>query len=174
MPTDDSGRALRLHLADDGATRDLGGALAKLVAPGMTLYLSGELGAGKTTLARGLIHGLGYEGRVKSPTYSLVELYVVSGLNLYHFDFYRFTEARELRDAGLGEYFNEASLCLVEWPERARELLPAPDLAITLEIDDAGDKAAVLQADDAGGRIAILQSATESGQRCITALQRHL
>jgi len=162
MPTDDSGRALRLHLADDGETHGLGGALAKLMGAGMTLYLSGELGAGKTTLARGLINGLGYQGRVKSPTYSLVELYVVSGLNLYHFDLYRFTEAEELRDAGLGEYFNDASLCIVEWPERARELLPEPDLAITLEIDDAG------------GRTAVLQSATESGQRCITALQRHL
>jgi tRNA threonylcarbamoyladenosine biosynthesis protein TsaE len=174
MPTDDSGRALRLHLANDGSTHELGASLAKLMGRGMTLYLSGELGAGKTTLARGVITGLGYQGHVKSPTYSLVELYVVSGLNLYHFDFYRFTEARELRDAGLGEYFNDASLCIVEWPERARELLPVPDLAITLEINDAGDKSAVLQSTDAGGRTAVLQSATESGQRCITALQRHL
>jgi tRNA threonylcarbamoyladenosine biosynthesis protein TsaE len=162
MPTDDSGRAFTLHLEDEAATQVLGAALAAVLKRGMTVFLSGSLGAGKTTLARGLIMALGYAGRVKSPSYSLVELYVVSGLDLYHFDFYRFAEAKEFRDAGLGEHFNESSLCIVEWPEKARDQLPGPDLSITLEMNDAG------------GRTAVVASATESGQRCIDALQRRL
>lgn len=162
MPTDDSGRAFTLHLADEAATQTLGAALAAVLERGMTVFLSGPLGAGKTTLTRGLIGALGYAGRVKSPSYSLVELYVVSGLNLYHFDFYRFTEVKEFRDAGLGEYFNDSSLCIVEWPEKALDQLPGPDLSITLEMNDAG------------GRTAVVASATESGRRCIDALQRRL
>jgi tRNA threonylcarbamoyladenosine biosynthesis protein TsaE len=162
MPTDDNGRAFTLHLADEAATLALGAALAAELKRGMTVFLAGPLGAGKTTLARGLIRALGFEGRVKSPSYSLVELYVVSGLYLYHFDFYRFIEPREFRDAGLGEYFNEQSLCVVEWPEKARDQLPVPDLRVTLEMNDAG------------GRTARLESSTESGQRCVNALQRRL
>ena len=162
MPTDDSGRAFTLHLQDEAATLSLGAALAAVVKPGMTVFLSGELGAGKTTLTRGLLLALGYTGRVKSPTYGLVELYVVSGLYLYHFDFYRFKEAREFGDAGLWEHFGEHSLCVVEWPEKAQGQLPVPDLNITLEISDAG------------GRTAEVASATESGQRCFDALKRHL
>jgi tRNA threonylcarbamoyladenosine biosynthesis protein TsaE len=162
MPTDDSGRAFTLHLADDAATQALGAAFAPLLARGMTLYLRGELGAGKTTLARGLIRAVGYAGRVKSPSYSLVELYVVSGLNLYHFDFYRFVKPQEFSDAGLGEYFNGDGVCVVEWPEKAQGQLPLPDVCVTLEINEAG------------GRTARLESSTESGQRCIDALQRRL
>lgn len=151
-----------MHLDDDAATVGLGAALAAVSARGMTVFLSGPLGAGKTTLARGLIRALGFEGRVKSPSYSLVELYVISGLYLYHFDFYRFKEPREFRDAGLGEYFNDQSLCIVEWPEKAQDQLPLPDLDITLEFDDAG------------GRTAALKSSTESGQACIAALEQRL
>jgi tRNA threonylcarbamoyladenosine biosynthesis protein TsaE len=127
----------------------------------MTIYLSGELGAGKTTLARGLIRALGHTGSVKSPTYALVEPYVISGLYLYHFDFYRFIDSKELRDAGLAEYFNDASVCIVEWPEKVRDL-PAPDLAIALEIDNAG------------GRNAIVRSATASGNQCLEVLKQGL
>ncbi len=127
----------------------------------MRLYLSGELGAGKTTLARGLLRALGHLGSVKSPTYALVEPYVISGLYLYHFDFYRFIDSKELRDAGLAEYFNDASVCIVEWPEKARDL-PAPDLAITLQIDECG------------GRTAIVRPASASGNQCIAALPGYL
>lgn len=151
-----------MHLGDDEAAQALGAALAVGLGRGMTVYLRGELGAGKTTLARGLIHAMGYAGRVKSPSYGLVELYVVSGLNLYHFDFYRFMEPREFGDAGLGEYFNDSSLCIVEWPEKAQGRLPEPDICVTLEIVEAG------------GRTARLEASSESGQRCIDALQRRL
>ena len=102
------------------------------------IYLSGELGSGKTTLVRGLLRALGYEGRVKSPTYTLVELYSVSRLNLYHFDFYRFKNRAEWLSSGFRDYFNPESVCVVEWPERAGDLLPPADLGIRLEISGLG------------------------------------
>ena len=95
----------------------------------------GELGSGKTTLARGLIQGLGHGGRVKSPTYTLLEPYSLLRLNLYHFDFYRFKDRSEWLNSGFREYFNPESLCVVEWPERAEDLLAPPDLEIRLQYD---------------------------------------
>ena len=106
--------------------------MAPLLQPGLVIFLEGDLGAGKTTLVRALIRGLGYAGPVKSPTYSLVEVYVISSLYLYHFDFYRFESPEEFLDAGLGEYFNENAVCLVEWPERADGCVPSPDLRLRL------------------------------------------
>ncbi|HYA46214.1 MAG TPA: tRNA (adenosine(37)-N6)-threonylcarbamoyltransferase complex ATPase subunit type 1 TsaE [Burkholderiales bacterium] len=126
------------HLADEDATARLGSRLAACIRPGMRIYLQGELGTGKSTLIRGLLRGLGVQDRVKSPTYTLVELYVVSRLNLYHFDFYRFLNTSEFADAGLAEYFQGEGVCLVEWPERAGEMLPEPDLEITLDYSGAG------------------------------------
>ncbi len=115
-----------LELADEPATLRLGAGLAAGIAPGRVLHLSGELGSGKTTLVRGLLRELGHAGRVKSPTYPLVELYVVSRLNLYHFDFYRFKDRNEWLDSGFREYFNAHTACIVEWPERAGAWLPPP------------------------------------------------
>lgn len=123
----------RLPLATEAATLALGAALAAGALPGRVLFLSGELGAGKTTLVRGLLRALGWSGRVKSPTYALVELYPVSRLNLYHFDFYRFRDHEEWVSSGFREHFNPASVCIVEWPERAAGLLAPPDLQLTLE-----------------------------------------
>jgi tRNA threonylcarbamoyladenosine biosynthesis protein TsaE len=123
-----------LSLADEAATQALGRQLSFCLAPGMTLHLRGDLGAGKTTLVRAMLQGLGYAGKVKSPTYTLVESYVVSHLYLYHFDFYRFLNPEEWIEAGLRDYFNADSVCLVEWPEKAGDLLPAPDLTIHLHI----------------------------------------
>jgi tRNA threonylcarbamoyladenosine biosynthesis protein TsaE len=130
-----------LELADEAATLRLGAAVAVGLAPGRTLFLSGDLGAGKTTLVRGLLRALGYDGRVKSPSYPLVELYSLSSLHLYHFDFYRFKNEAEWRDSGFREYFNAESACVVEWPERAGGMLPPPSLAIRLEIAGAGRRA---------------------------------
>ena len=130
-----------LELADEAATLRLGTALAVGVAPGRTLYLQGDLGAGKTTLVRGLLRALGYDGRVKSPSYPLVELYSLSRLHLYHFDFYRIKNEAEWQDLGFREYFNAQSACVVEWPERAGGLLPPPSLAIRLEIAGTGRRA---------------------------------
>ena len=125
----------------------------------MVVYLSGELGAGKTSLARGILRGLGYTGRVKSPTYTLVELYKVSKLYLYHFDFYRLEDAHAWIDAGFREHFNEQSVCLVEWPERAAGSLPPADLDIALEIRERGRDARII-------------AGSAAGRRCLSVLAR--
>jgi len=119
-------------LPDEAATLRLGEACAADAANGLVLHLRGELGSGKTTLVRGLLRALGYQGRVKSPTYTLVEPYTDLRLNLYHFDFYRFKDRSEWLSSGFREHFNSASLCIVEWPERAGDLLARPDLQIHL------------------------------------------
>ena len=134
---------ISLHLADEDATLHLGRQLATLLRPGMTIFLQGDLGAGKTTLVRGVLRGLGFEGRVKSPTYTLVESYKVSSLYLYHFDLYRFKHEQEWLDAGFNELVNERNICFVEWPERSRDLLPDADVTITLAIEGDGRRATI-------------------------------
>jgi len=126
---------------------------------GMVVTLAGELGAGKTTLVRGLLRGLGWQGAVKSPTYGLVEHYVFSSLYLYHFDFYRLTDADEWDDLGFGDYFRPDSICVIEWPERVLPRLPLADLSITLAVD--GD-----------GRSARFSAPTKRGSACVDALAR--
>lgn len=132
-------------LPDETATLALGAALASAlphaVKPAALIELEGDLGAGKTTLVRGLLRKLGSEEAVKSPTYTLVEPHVVSGLHLYHFDFYRFSQPEEFLDAGLDEYFAQAGWCLVEWPARARPYLPACDWRIELTVAGTGRRA---------------------------------
>ncbi len=128
-------------MPDEAATLALGARLAPGIAPGRVLHLRGDLGTGKTTLVRGLLRALGQAGRIKSPTYTLVELYSVSSLNLYHFDLYRFKDRAEWLNSGFREYFNADSACIVEWPERAGDLLSPPDLEIHLEFDGAARRA---------------------------------
>lgn len=144
-------------LPDEQATLDLGGKLAAAIVPGLFIALSGDLGSGKTTLARGILRGLGYEGRVKSPTYTLVELYKVSRLDLYHFDFYRFEDPGEFLEAGFQECFDGRNVCLVEWPERVHGLLPQADLEIRISIED-------------NGRRIHLSADTELGKHCLARL----
>ncbi|MBI2320149.1 MAG: tRNA (adenosine(37)-N6)-threonylcarbamoyltransferase complex ATPase subunit type 1 TsaE [Betaproteobacteria bacterium] len=151
-PPDHSESALRVHLQDEAATERAGRLLAPGIAPGMRVYLSGELGSGKTTLVRALLRALGVRERVKSPSYALVELYVVSSLHLYHFDFYRFRDPREWADAGFDEYFDGSGVCLVEWPERAAGRLPQPDLEILLSLADTGRDAQFTAHSEAGAR----------------------
>ncbi|HVE50230.1 MAG TPA: tRNA (adenosine(37)-N6)-threonylcarbamoyltransferase complex ATPase subunit type 1 TsaE [Casimicrobiaceae bacterium] len=153
---------LTLELSDAHATEAAGARIAPFLAPGMIVTLAGELGAGKTTLARGMLRALGWEGPVKSPTFTLVEHYPFSNLYLYHFDFYRFdTRSRnavEWDDAGVAEAFRDDTVCLVEWPERVASLLPPVDLAITL------------CADDEGGRRLEACANSDRGRRCLNAL----
>ncbi|MFZ5558571.1 MAG: tRNA (adenosine(37)-N6)-threonylcarbamoyltransferase complex ATPase subunit type 1 TsaE [Pseudomonadota bacterium] len=125
-------------LPDEAATLAAGAALAGALAPGLRIFLGGDLGSGKTTLVRGMLRGLGFRGKVKSPTFTLVEVYTVSNLDLYHFDLYRFNDPSEWEEAGFREYFNPASVCIVEWPEKAGGLLPSPDLEIQLALHESG------------------------------------
>ena len=141
-----------LNLPDEAATLAVGADIGSLVEPGVGIHLSGGLGAGKTTFSRGLVRSLGYDGRVKSPTYTLVELYVISKLHLYHFDFYRFNDPEEWNDAGFRDLFNETNVCLVEWPEKAGELLPAADLNILLEVTPAQSRRASISAGSPRGK----------------------
>lgn len=143
MPSD-------ISLPDAAATAALGAALAVGVAPGRVLHLKGDLAAGKTTLVRGLLRALGYAGRVKSPTYTLVEPYELSSLHFYHFDFYRFEDRSAWLSSGFREYFNPQAFCVVEWPEKAEGLLEAPDLEVRLQF--AGEaRRARLEARSAAG-----------------------
>lgn len=130
-----------MTLPDEAATLALGAALAQALAPGLVIYLEGDIGSGKTTLARGALRGLGYTGNVKSPTYTLVELYAISRLNLHHFDFYRFNQPEEYLDAGLDEYFQGGAVCLVEWPDKAGAYLVRADLRILLATEGSGRRA---------------------------------
>jgi len=104
-----------------------------------------------------MLRGLGVGARVKSPTYALVELYAVSRLNLYHFDFYRFLDEREFADAGFSDYFHGEGVCLVEWPERAGNALPAPDLELSLAYSGTGREIAA-------------RACSRAGEQCLACL----
>jgi tRNA threonylcarbamoyladenosine biosynthesis protein TsaE len=139
-----------ISLPDTAATAALGEALAAGAAAGRVLHLRGELGAGKTTLIRGLLRALGYAGRVKSPTYTLVEPYDLSSLHFYHFDFYRFKDRSEWLSSGFRDYFNPQAFCAVEWPEKAGELLGAPDVDVHLQFAGESRKASLASHTAAG------------------------
>ena len=136
-------------LKDEEDTLDFGAALARATflnpddaqtksgepgcrTMGAVIYLLGDLGAGKTTLTRGFLRGFGFHGAVKSPTYTLVEPYEFSLCKIYHFDLYRLTDPAEVQYLGIDDYFQQQNICLLEWAERGRDLIPAPDLSISL------------------------------------------
>lgn len=127
-----------IQLADENEMLRLGAQLAKVIPNGTVIYLTGSLGAGKTTLVRGLLRGLGYEDPVKSPTYTLVEPYEVAGKKIYHFDVYRIDDAEELEYIGIRDYFDKDSICLIEWPENAQGVLPSADLWCKISIPEKG------------------------------------
>lgn len=132
----------RIHLNDEEGTQALGAALARVLIPGLSISLYGELGAGKTSLTRALLHAAGHQGRVKSPTYTLLEPYVITlndqTIELLHFDLYRMNTSEEFTDAGFRDYFDSSRICIVEWPERAENLLPTPDVDIFLTVEEHG------------------------------------
>ena len=152
-------RSLALTLPDAGATERAGAALGSALVPGMIVTLSGNLGSGKTTFARGVLRGRGWTGPVKSPSYGLVEHYPLSNLYLYHFDFYRFDNASEWDDSGVAEGFRPDTVCLVEWPERVAQRLPVADVAIALALPE-----------DGLGRQLTARATTQPGERCLIAL----
>jgi tRNA threonylcarbamoyladenosine biosynthesis protein TsaE len=123
------------------------------------IALHGDLGAGKTTLVRHLLRALGVQGRIKSPTYAVVEPYELPHLNVWHFDFYRFSDPREWEDAGFRDIFASPGLKLAEWPEKAARMLPVADLDIHLQTDAQEQRLVTLTAHTATG-VALLQAAS--------------
>jgi len=119
-------------LADEAATVIAGQELAMRLSAGMTVFLEGTLGAGKTTITRGILQAFGHSGAVKSPTYTLVEPYEHLSPMVYHFDLYRLGEPEELEYMGVRDYFSPQSLCIVEWAERGEGVLPEPDVIVHL------------------------------------------
>jgi tRNA threonylcarbamoyladenosine biosynthesis protein TsaE len=152
-------------LHDEAGTMALGAALAKALEPGLNIYLHGDLGAGKTTLTRALLHAAGHQGHVKSPTYTLAEPYQLTiagrALQLIHFDLYRMVAPEEFLEAGFREEFNEHNVCVVEWPEKAETVLPPPDIAVYLD----------LPADGREGREVKLEALSDKGTRCLDRLK---
>ena len=153
---------ITLQLADEQATLKLGKYFARSLVPGVNVYLHGDLGAGKTTLVRGALNGLGFLGKVKSPTYTLVEPYQVqinqTNINVYHFDLYRFMDEEEWDAAGFRDYFNPQSVCLIEWPNKAGSLIPQADIDVYLELSGEG-------------RVARLIGNTTAGKACLERYQ---
>ncbi|SAL66371.1 hydrolase [Caballeronia cordobensis] len=168
----------RFELRDEAATLAFGERFARAIDAtrkhsstasserfhGLQVQLIGDLGAGKTTLVRATLRALGHAGRVKSPTYTLVEPYslvIESGpLDVYHFDLYRFADPAEWADAGFREYFDAGALCLVEWPQQAGGLLGVPDLVFALSLPDEGMS-------NEEGRVLTARAFSETGKSCL-------
>jgi len=136
-------------LTDEAATLSFGAKLAKVCPANCIIFLNGNLGAGKTTLVKGFLQGLGYTGNVKSPTYTLVEPYDINGKLIFHFDLYRLNNIEELENIGLRDYLATPAILLIEWPERGKGLLPAPDIHIQLETIKNGRKLLIKTNNDA-------------------------
>jgi len=123
------------HLKDQQATLDFGARLAAQLPEKGVVFLHGTLGAGKTTLVRGLLQAVGHKGSTKSPTYTLVEPYQISNRKFYHFDLYRIADPEELEYMGFRDYLDEKALCLIEWPEKGGDFLPKADLELSLSYE---------------------------------------
>lgn len=127
--------------------------LAHALQSGMILYLKGPLGAGKTTFMRGILAGIGFIGKVKSPTYALVEPYNIAGQKIFHFDLYRIKDPNELYYIGMSDYFIPEAICVIEWPENGLPLLPDPDLICAIHIINTGRELSLTALSDRGKRL---------------------
>lgn len=144
----------KAYLPDEAATDDFGAALARALAPGLVIYLHGDLGAGKTALTRALLRAAGHQGTVKSPTYTLSEPYRIAlagaPVNVIHFDLYRMASPEEFLDAGFREEFDGHNICIVEWPEKGAPVLPPPDVDVHLNVAGLGREVELQALSDLG------------------------
>lgn len=163
-------RLSECYLADEFMTEYAGACIARsLPANGAVIYLQGDLGAGKTTMSRGLIRALGHQGAVKSPTYTLVEPYEDFEFPLYHFDLYRLSHPEEVEFLGVDDYFKPPAVCLIEWPGRGRGFLPSADIHYFLAYEGDGRRLS-WQADTVKGeeianklnKLLVVQSSNDS------------
>lgn len=148
-----SNKELKRYLPNEEATLAFAEEVGKAIDTGLILFLHGPLGAGKTTFARGFLQGLGYKGKVKSPTYTLVEPYEVAAHHIFHFDFYRINDPKELEQIGIRDYFLESSICLIEWAEKGFAVLPEADLHCYLAFDGEGRKIRLVAYSERGNKI---------------------
>ncbi len=146
-----SQRLLETKATDASAMEELGEILGRECPAGTLIYLQGDLGAGKTTLVRGFLKGRGYIGRVKSPTYTLLEPYSTRRSPVYHFDLYRLKSPEELEGIGFRDYLDGVGICLIEWPEKAATLLPDPDLHIRIAFAEPGRTLTLVPYTQSGG-----------------------
>ena len=146
---------MECYLADEAATVGFGEKLSRALnqVSSATVYLDGDLGAGKTTLTRGILHALGHSGAVKSPTYTLVEPYELGEKQVFHFDLYRLGDPEELEYMGIRDYFTGDSLCLVEWWQKGQGVLPEADLHIELTVSPPGRTVAIAAISENGRQI---------------------
>ena len=155
-------KQLEYFLPDEAATIAIGTALAQVLLSAkkqqaLVVYLNGDLGAGKTTLTRGFVRGMGHQGNVKSPTYTIVEPYELGRWRVFHFDLYRLADAEELEYMGIRDYFNDDCCCFIEWPEKGTGLLAKEDLTINMAYQDEQ-------------RVIELQAESSHGEQVLTAL----
>ena len=164
----------QLECANEQEQEELGKRIAARISTGLVCTLEGELGAGKTTTVRGVARYLGHKGAVKSPTYTLVETYELQGANaqslsLAHFDLYRLSDPEELEYMGWRDYFNVDSVCFIEWPEKAGDLLPPADLHIKIDFAAVSQAASSPEQDNEGRKIT-LSSFSAEGDKILQQL----
>ena len=129
---------MQIYLDSMEQTEKFGADLFNKLSGKVLIFLEGDLGVGKTTLVRGFLRAAGYRGIVKSPTYNLVEEYCVDQLKIFHFDLYRLTDPEELEWIGIRDYFDQDAICFIEWPDKGKGFLPAPDKVIRLAVKNSG------------------------------------
>jgi len=146
-------KEISIFLENEKNTSELGLKLSKILSPGLLFFLKGDLGVGKTHLVRSIFFGLGYKGKVKSPSYSLFEHYNIGAMNFNHFDLYRFQTPEEWLSAGFNEYINEHDITIIEWPEKADGILCSPDIEIEMIYDNEISRTAFVRAKSKKGEV---------------------